>query len=123
MNPTSAAQTAFRHTRPSGRMIPAGATDESHGRRTERRVACRLPCHLILPIDSQQKLTTTGETVNASADGIAVQVGLPLERGSTVEVLLSSARTRMRGEVVHSRRVASGTYQVGIRLLDRSGIG
>ncbi len=100
------------------RMLSGAAADESHGRRSKRRVAYRVPCQLIVPIDARQRITVAGETLNASADGIAVQVGLPLARGAAVEVVVPSAPTRVCGQVVHSRRVATGTYLVGIRLVD-----
>jgi hypothetical protein len=68
---------------------------------------------------ASKALSVIGQTVNLSANGLAVQIGRPLLEGTWVEVLLphlDGEPTRLRGKVVHSRRVLSGTFEVGIRI-------
>jgi hypothetical protein len=89
-------------------------------RRAERRVAHRVPCR-VRTSDSVHGGGTAvlGQTVNLSASGLAVQVGQPLEAGALVEILLphlDGEPTRLRGRVAHSRRVLSGTFEIGIRI-------
>jgi hypothetical protein len=60
-----------------------------------------------------------GQTVNLSANGLAVQVGQPMEAGAQVEVLLphlDGEPTRLQGTVAHSRRVVTGTFELGIQI-------
>jgi hypothetical protein len=55
--------------------------------------------------------------VNLSANGLAVQLSRPMDAGTPVEVLLpplDGEPTRLLGTVAHSRRVLSGTFEVGI---------
>jgi len=88
--------------------------------RGERRVAHRVPCRVrVRHAADGRKLAVVGQTVNLSANGLAVQLGRALEHGVAVEVLLphlDGEPTRLHGRVVHSRRVLSGTFEIGIRL-------
>jgi hypothetical protein len=91
---------------------------DAYRRRAERRVAHRVPCrvrsHNTL---LGKRVSVVGQTVNLSADGLAVQVGQPMDEGTSVEVLLphlDGEPTRLWGRVAHSRRVLSGTFEVGI---------
>jgi len=62
-------------------------------------------------------VSEVGQTVNLSANGLAVQLGRPVHDGVRVEVLLpqlDGEPTRLVGRVAHSRRVLSGTFEVGI---------
>jgi hypothetical protein len=55
--------------------------------------------------------------VNLSVNGLAIQVGRPIATGASVEVLLphlDGEPTRLLGRVAHSRRVLSGTFEIGI---------
>ena len=89
-------------------------------RRTERRVPHRVPCRLRASDDIPGKpVALLGQTVNLSASGLAVQVGCPVQCGARVEVLLprvDGEPTRLAGTVAHSRRVLTGTFEVGIRI-------
>ncbi len=95
----------------------AAKMDKSR-RRVERRVAHRVPCRLRASGDLQGKtLSVVGQTVNLSANGLAVQVGQPMDAGTSVEILLpplDGEPTRLLGKVAHSRRVLSGTFEIGI---------
>ncbi|MBI5865741.1 MAG: PilZ domain-containing protein [Planctomycetes bacterium] len=86
--------------------------------RLETRVCHRVPCRVNM-IDSGQSepIAIDGETLNVSRTGIAVQVGMRVPEGATVEVLVAhadGAPSCLVGKVVHSRRVTTGTYEVGI---------
>ena len=95
-------------------------TKGNKSRRIERRVAHRVPCNVRAPRTPLGKpLSVVGQTVNLSANGMAVQLGQPLEEGTRVEVLLphlDGEPTRLLGKVAHTRRVLSGTFEVGIRI-------
>jgi hypothetical protein len=97
----------------------AGKAD-AHRKRAERRVAHRVPCHVRAPDNSYGKaVSVVGQTVNLSANGLAVQVGLPMDQGARVEILLpqlDGEPTRLVGRVAHSRRVLTGTFEIGIRI-------
>jgi hypothetical protein len=56
--------------------------------------------------------------VNLSSSGAAIQLGRPLPGGTPVEIMvhqLEGDPLYMLGTVVHSRRVLSGTFEIGIR--------
>jgi len=88
--------------------------------RGERRVPHRVPCQLRARNDALGKaVALLGQTVNLSASGLAVQVGQPVQYGARVEVLLphiDGEPTRLNGTVAHSRRVHTGTFELGIRI-------
>lgn len=96
--------------------VKAGAP---HGR-AERRVAHRVPCRVRAPGRSDGKsVSVIGQTVNLSATGLAVQLSRPMDTGTAVEILLphlDGEPTRLQGKVAHSRRVLSGTFEVGISI-------
>jgi len=59
-----------------------------------------------------------GETVNISPAGVAVQLGKPIPEGTVVEVLiphLDADPLCVHGTVAHTRRVLTGTFEIGIR--------
>jgi len=97
--------------------IPIPSVDAAL-RRAERRVAHRVPCRVRSFNSALGKpVSVVGQTVNLSANGLAVQIGRPIEEGTSVEVLLphlDGEPTRLCGRVAHSRRVLSGTFEVGI---------
>lgn len=78
------------------------------------RVAHRSRCTLRSRDSIGQLLEDTGETVNISPSGLAVQLPRPLELGSQVEIQLTGEP--LAGRVAHSRRVSTGTFEVGINL-------
>ncbi len=84
------------------------------------RVAHRVPCTLaVLERGGPGGAVLSGQTVNVSAGGLAVQLGCPLEQGLAVAVVLpgrDGGRRELVGRVVRSRQVNAGTYEVGIRL-------
>jgi len=88
--------------------------------RGERRVAHRVPCRVRAALEGKrQSLTSVGQTVNLSASGLAIQLGQPLDSGTNVEVLLphlDGEPTRLLGRVAHSRRVLTGTFEIGIEI-------
>jgi hypothetical protein len=99
---------------------PAAPKTNAFRRRTERRVAHRVPCRVrTLDVARDKSTAVLGQTVNLSANGLAVQVGRPMEAGAQVEVLLphlDGEPTRLRGMVAHSRRVVTGTFELGIQI-------
>ena len=78
------------------------------------RTAHRSRCTLRVRDSIGQLLTETGETVNISPQGIAIQLARPLAAGAAVEVEL--AGEPVVGKVAHSRRVSTGTFEIGIQL-------
>lgn len=102
---------------PGGRAAPAPCAPQRRGWRA-RRFACRVLCR-VRELGGASRVVLEGQTVNISGGGLALLVGRALERGARVEVLLPSpdgSGIRLTGEVAHSRRVLSGTYEVGVRL-------
>ena len=98
----------------------AVSVGEHTHRRGERRVAHRVPCRLRASDATHAKgVCVVGQTVNLSANGLAVQVGHSVDEGTAVEVLLpplDGEPTRLYGTVAHTRRVLSGTFEIGIRI-------
>lgn len=94
------------------------ANVDASRRRSERRVAHRVPCRVRAPhAEHGQALVVLGQTVNLSANGLAVQLGCPMPPGTSVEILLphlDGEPTRLMGQVVHNRRVLTGTFEMGI---------
>jgi hypothetical protein len=94
-------------------------------RRAERRVSHRVPCRVRASDALQGKgVCVVGQTVNLSANGLAVQVGRSMAEGTSVEVLLpplDGEPTRLLGRVAHSRRVLSGTFEIGIWIEPEAG--
>lgn len=93
---------------------------EQMPQRAERRMAHRVPCR-VRTIDTTREfaISVVGQTVNLSASGVAVQLGHPIDAGTPVEVFLphlDGVPMRLRGHVAHSRRVLSGTFEIGIRI-------
>jgi hypothetical protein len=104
--------------------VPGGPAVRAHRAvqrrsRGERRCAYRVPCR-IRELGGAAPEALEGQTVNISGGGLALLVSRALDAGLRVEVLLPTpdgAGIRMAGEVAHSRRVVSGTFEVGVRLL------
>ena len=96
----------------------AAAKTSKSRRRAERRVAHRVPCRVRASEALHAKGScVVGQTVNLSANGLAVQLARPMDEGTTVEVLLpplDGEPTRLFGTVAHTRRVLSGTFEIGI---------
>ncbi len=100
--------------------IVAAVKGDASRRRGERRVAHRVPCRVRAADAAHGKVVSVvGQTVNLSANGLAVQLGQPVDDGARVEVLLpqlDGEPTRLVGRVAHSRRVLTGTFELGIRI-------
>ncbi|RMF79254.1 MAG: PilZ domain-containing protein [Planctomycetota bacterium] len=95
------------------------ANREVGGARTAPRVPHRVPCRLRTIELAGAGLMALGETVNLSPEGLAVLVGQRIERGVRVEVLLphlDGEPACFYGEVVRTRRVFSGAYEIGVSL-------
>lgn len=78
----------------------------------------RVPCRLRV-LGGDGVFATLGETVNISQTGLAVQLATALPPGAQVEVLLphlDGEPTCFYGQVVHRRRVLTGTFEIGIVL-------
>jgi len=105
----------------SARAAPVAASgDGICRRRGERRMAHRVPCR-VQAVEQPEgaAFSALGETVNFSPNGLAVQLGQPVEVGTLVEVLLprlGAEPKRLRGRVAHSRRVVTGTFEIGISI-------
>lgn len=100
-------------------MVAAGVANASRTRRrAERRVAHRVPCRVrVCEPPVGKGACAIGQTVNLSVNGLAVQLAGPMDAGTEVEVLLpplDGEPTLLRGTVAHSRRVLSGTFEIGI---------
>ena len=79
----------------------------------------RVPCWLRADCSDGKAVSVVGETVNLSANGLALQLGQSVRCGTSVEVLLpqlDGEPTRMVGRVAHSRRVTTGTFELGIEV-------
>ncbi len=88
----------------------------------ERRWSHRAPCVLrLLDVDGAPQLEVRGETVNMSAEGLAVQVPEPVPAGLYVETVIARKCDKdamvVRGKVTHSRRIFAGGYEIGVRTL------
>ncbi|MCH7871463.1 MAG: PilZ domain-containing protein [Planctomycetes bacterium] len=86
----------------------------------ERRWSHRAPCLLrLLDPGGETAFEVRGETVNMSANGLAVQVSEPVPEGWFVETVIAHKSAQeaivLRGKVVHSRRVLAGSFEVGVR--------
>lgn len=110
---------------PATTILAAGAiADLSAAWRQPRepRIAHRVPCQVRLSdAEAGSVVVVAGETVNLSPRGVAVHLGRIVPIGATVQVLLSSLEGEpafLYGRVVHSRRVLTGTYEIGIAVTD-----
>ncbi len=87
-------------------------------RRAERRVSHRVPCRVrSSDVHVNKGFCAVGQTINLSANGMAVQLAEPMEAGTPVEVLLpqlDGEPTRVCGKVAHTRRMHAGAFEVGI---------
>jgi hypothetical protein len=88
-------------------------------RRAVPRSPHRVPCRLVvLDAPGGERSATCGETVNISSTGVAIQLGRPIPHGTEVEVLiphLDDEPIHVHGTVIHTRRVVTGTFEIGIR--------
>lgn len=87
----------------------------------ERRTSFRAHCRVVVPHEhgaDGNAVVFEGETLNLSARGVAIQTGQPLSLGTAVELQLSleGVDGPWRGVVVRSRRVVSGTFEIGVLL-------
>lgn len=93
--------------------------------RRPRRVPYRVPCRLrVIDPPPVSGFSVVGQTENVSARGLAVRLGVELSEGVGVEVLLPlhGEPTCLYGRVAHSRRVTSGTFELGVRIEAQLGI-
>ena len=95
---------------------PRGRAREHLSRR--RRVPHRVPCRLrVLDEASEPVASYCGQTVNISANGLAVQVRQPIPAGTHVEALVPHAEGApllFSGTVLHVRRVLGDIFEIGI---------
>jgi hypothetical protein len=102
----------------TSRSVPIGQLAFERLQRGEPRIAHRMPCRVLLTDpDTGSRVELCGETLNLSRRGLAVHVGREIPTGSTVEVLIEApdgGPSCLIGAVIHSRRVLSGTYELGI---------
>lgn len=84
----------------------------------QRRTSHRVPCRVRVTDESSGSATAlVGETVNLSARGLAVRLARELAPGAAVEVLfphVDGEPVVMLGRVVHTRRVLTATFEVGV---------
>jgi len=90
------------------------------GRRSTWRVSHRVPCriHVTDPHTGHFE-SLTGETVNLSRDGVAIQVAHELPPGARVEVVMPGGNGEpvcLFGRVVHTQRILSGTFVIGVQM-------
>lgn len=106
--------------RPGALHGPVGFVPRTVQRRCwrEPRFACRVACR-VRELGGASPTVQMGQAVNISGGGLALLVARAMVQGTRVEVLLLSSQAesnRVTGEVAHSRRVLSGTFEVGVRL-------
>jgi PilZ domain len=91
---------------------------EPHRRPRETRARHRSPCRVRLVLDGQAAVLS-GETVNRSANGLAMLLGVSLPVGTAVEILMAGPGEAgcVWGRVIHARQVTTGTYEIGVGLL------
>ncbi len=87
----------------------------------ERRTSFRAHCRVVVSGETSADgaaVVIDGETLNLSARGVAIQTGQPLSLGTAVELRLAleGVDGPWRGVVVRSRRVVSGTFEIGVLL-------
>ena len=88
----------------------------------ERRWSHRAPCVLrLLDVDGGSNLEFRGETVNMSAEGLAIQLPEPVPAGLYVETVIARKCDKdaivVRGKVIRSRRIFGGGWEIGVRTL------
>jgi c-di-GMP-binding flagellar brake protein YcgR len=86
--------------------------------RVDPRVPHRVSCRIQVAGSDAPPLT--GRTVNLSKGGMSVQVPADLPRGARIEALVAGSLgtpVRVKGVVVHSRRVMADAYELGIQFL------
>jgi hypothetical protein len=102
----------------AGRIGSPASSDVVSNRRREPRAPHRLPCRVrFFDAGRGEWIAKLGNTVNLSATGLAVQVGMPMTAGARVEAVLPRFEDDplcIVGTVVHTRRVMTGTFEVGI---------
>lgn len=86
--------------------------------RAERRTPYRVPCRVRL-IDSAtgEVRTVTGETVDISSRGMALQIGLDVPIGTWVETLVPKPNGNplfLCGTVIHSRQTMTAHFEIGV---------
>jgi hypothetical protein len=84
--------------------------------RRQSRVAHRVPC--VVRVDGEARFLR-GETVNLSADGLALVLGESVPVGTPLHVRIEGT-AGIRGGVVRTRRVSAGTFEVGIAFEQRA---
>lgn len=88
-------------------------------RRQGRRVSRRGPCWVrFLDAGTGKMRDVLAQTVNISPTGVGLQCPAQIELGASVEVVLPKAHgdaNQFHGEVMQVRRVASGTYEIGVQ--------
>lgn len=110
------------HWSAAGHSLPVGAAavvSDRTRRAADRRTPHRVPCRVrVLAPANGPVVTMVGQTVNLSADGMAVQVNRSIPEGAAVETLvpgLSGETLYAYGKVVHARQVLTGMFEIGIR--------
>lgn len=90
---------------------------DPRSRLRERRWSHRAPCVVRVLRADGSETTHTGQTVNVSSGGIAVQIREAIQPGTPIEALVAHAdqAIRVRGYVAHCRRVLAETFEVGLR--------
>lgn len=103
----------------SGRPVEPPPTQP---KRVVRRVPHRVPCRVrLVDTATGEVRTVVGETVNLSAGGVALQLGLDVPVGTWVETLVPHVHGDplfLCGTVVHTRRTMAANYEIGIALGD-----
>ena len=93
---------------------------ESSPARRQPRLARRVPCRLWLwEAEERSSKALVGQTVHVWQGGLAVQLSQGLDPRSLVELQVPDGGgeiVTLHGSVAYSRRVVSGTYEVGVSL-------
>jgi hypothetical protein len=99
-----------------------GSIASEHKQRLQRRVPHRVPCRVrIVEPESGETRTVVGETLNLSPNGLALQISANLRPGTWVETLVPNANGDplfICGTVVHSRRMLSANFEIGVSMSD-----
>lgn len=88
--------------------------------RRQPRAARRVPCRLWLrDADRRCSAALIGQTVHVWEGGVAIQLSQGLDARRLVELQVPDSVgeiVTLHGSVAYSRRVVSGTYEVGVSL-------
>jgi c-di-GMP-binding flagellar brake protein YcgR len=114
-----------REPRSHGSMKGSGMVGDTVSEKEERRRWTRIPAeHLVSYTHFDEQMTPddmgVARTLDLSEGGILMEMTRDLEEGSPLEIKMVSGdhTLRARGRIVHSQRLSSGRWRVGLDFTD-----